>query len=316
MSSAIELISVVVPVYNVAQYLPRCIDSLLKQTYSNIEIIIVNDGSTDTSLDICKKYASLDKRIKIITQGNQGLSVARNTGIKNAQGNYLMLVDSDDYVSPSFCADAVGNQRRYHSDVVIFGYARVTGGQEYQRLIADKQAGELSKEEAMDYSVENSYAWNKLYRKSLFDDIEYPKGRYYEDGFTTYKLFAQAKVISYIPNVNYFYVENGNSIVASKSSKIIADQFEAIANQFDFLHENYPRVFANNINELIIKALRYCTFCPKSYNRGLYKRAYRVLKDNPIPKNIEKRYKVTMGLFKFSAPLALWIFGIQRRRKQ
>lgn len=316
MNAVNEKISIIVPVYNAEKRLSQCIESLLGQDYTNIDIILINDGSVDQSLNICKEYANRDKRIRVISQSNQGPAVAKNSGIDVADGAYLMFVDSDDYVSPSFCSDAIENLKEYNSDIAIFGLARVIGNQTTNYLIKGKKDGLISKPDAMAYSIKNSFPVNKIYRKKVFSNIRYPKGKYYEDSFTTYKLFEAAAVISYTPKVNYFYIASQNSIVVSKSSEIIADQFESIADQFAFFEKKYPQIVEDNINELIIKALRYCTFCPKDYNQALYDRAYKILKSNRIPKNIEKRYKLTMGLFKFSAPLALRIFSIQRMRKQ
>ncbi|MDO4902908.1 MAG: glycosyltransferase [Limosilactobacillus sp.] len=309
-------ISVVIPVYNVAKYFAKCIESIINQSYKNIEIILVNDGSTDNSLEICNQYAAKDDRITVVSQTNQGLSEARNTGIRIAKGPYIMFVDSDDYVPADYCKDAIENVQKFNSDVAIFGYYRVDGQKAHEHKIFDLDDGLISKEMAMESTILYSYAWNKIYKLSLFDEIKYPRAKYYEDSYTTYRLFEKAGKISFINKSNYYYVNTGESIVSNMNEKTISDQFESLYNQFEFFKDSYPDVYNKSKNELIIKALRYMTFCPKSHNLSLYQSAYGVLKNNKIPKNIGMRYKVTMGLFKASAPLAISLFQIQRKRRQ
>ena len=142
------LISVIVPVYNVEKYLDNCVMSILDQDYQNIEIILINDGSTDNSLAICHSYVGKDKRVKLFSQKNQGLSAARNLGIQKANGEFVMFVDSDDYVEPSYCSAALSCQQKYDADIVFFDYKRITNENEIIHSF-EHTSGVVTKEEAI-----------------------------------------------------------------------------------------------------------------------------------------------------------------------
>lgn len=311
-------ISIIVPVYNVQDRLEKCIDSLVNQTFTNIEIILVNDGSTDKSLHICKKYSQVDNRIKLISQKNQGLSKARNTGIENATADLLMFVDSDDYVRKNFCTDAVQNMNKYDSDMVCFGYTRIEKEKNHEIYPYGRNKRKLSKDEVFSKLFTDSYAWNKLYKKSLFDDVSYPVGKNYEDLNTTYRLVEKAETISYCANLNYNYVSSNNSIVSKMDSKNISDQFGAILELADFLQEKHLNIYDSKADELIKFALRYCTYCDSNYNVRYYRRASKILKETRIPQNLDLTHKIVLLMYKFSAPLTerfLLLKRIYRNRR-
>ncbi|WP_295731811.1 glycosyltransferase family 2 protein [uncultured Limosilactobacillus sp.] len=305
-------ISIIVPVYNVQDRLEKCINSLLEQTFTNIEIILVNDGSTDNSLYICKKYFEMDGRIKLISQKNQGLSKARNTGIENATADLLMFVDSDDYVGENFCKDAIYNMNHYDSDMVFFGYTRIENEKISKLLTYGQKDRKLSKDEVFSNLYTDSYAWNKLYKKSLFNTVNYPVGKNYEDLSTTYRLVENTNSISYCAKANYNYVASDSSIVSKMDSKNISDQFGAILGLSDFLKNNYLNIYNDNINELIKFALRYCTYCDSNYNIHYHKRAYDILKRTIVPQNLDLSHKVILLMYKFSAPLTEKLLLLKR----
>lgn len=241
-----ELISVIVPVYQVEKYLERCVDSILKQTYTNIEVILVDDGSKDNSPAICDEYLEKDSRIKVIHKKNGGLSSARNAGIEKAEGDWLMFIDSDDCISLqmiermySICNDN-GNGG---TDIVICGYKRFSDIEEINEheLKKNTQMEVLDSDEAISriYSRGINYvvAWNKIYRRKLFDNIRYKEGKLNEDEFTTYKLFGNANRIIEIHEELYFYFYNGNSITTNQKYIISNDLFEA----FDECIEYYEK---------------------------------------------------------------------------
>ena len=164
------LVSVVVPVYGVEKYVEKCLDSLSHQSYENIEVIVVDDGSTDRSGDICEEFAKKDKRIKVFHKTNGGLSDARNYGIKRAKGEYVCLVDSDDWVKSGFVEKMVNVALRENADIVVCGYndmvpgrITMTGEEATMRLLVEQENVDI-------------IAWNKMYRRSLFDDVSYPEG--------------------------------------------------------------------------------------------------------------------------------------------
>ena len=198
------LVSVIVPVYKVEDVLARCLDSLCRQSLSEIEIILVDDASPDRCGEICETYAKQDKRFRVFhRKENRGLSAARNLGIQYAVSDYLMFVDSDDWVACDFCKDAFETAKQYHADLVMFGYQHVTESG-FNKLkfgsIERSTKNLMSREEAIELTFEEfgMVAWNKLYSKKLFDGIKYPEGYLFEDVATTYKLFWKAVSIFYL----------------------------------------------------------------------------------------------------------------------
>ena len=222
-----SLISVIVPVYRVEKYLERCVKSILSQTYKNLEVILVDDGSPDQCPAICDACAEKDARVKVIHQENKGLSGARNAGIDAASGEYLAFVDSDDYVSPHFIEElyqllqdtgcAIGQCR--------FSYVKGDGLVEEGDSAFCIYRGESLMEQL--YGPEEKatcfvVAWNKLYRAELFKEtgIRYPEGRIHEDEATTYRLFHEAKKLAFLDRALYgYYTENGGSITSVFSAK-------------------------------------------------------------------------------------------------
>ena len=200
------LVSIIVPVYNVEDFLLKCLDSLTVQTYDNIELVIVDDGSTDKSVNICDEFVKSEKRARVFHKKNGGLSSARNFGIKHAKGEYICLVDSDDYVKKEFVESMMDAILGKSADVAICGYNKdvpeervLTGEEAAIRLLISQENMEI-------------IAWNKMYRRGLFDEIEYPEGSNYEDNLTTYKLLSKAKRVIYVARSLYEYVERSGSI--------------------------------------------------------------------------------------------------------
>ena len=191
-----DLITVIIPVFRVEAYLRRCVDSVLAQTYENMEIILVDDGSDDSCPAICDEYAGQDSRVSVIHQKNAGLSGARNAGIEQAKGEYLSFVDSDDYLSPEFLERLYAACVETGSDISVCRWEYVKGG-----AIPEKGKGEThiftGREMLANlYIPDGAYfvvAWNKLYKRELFDTIRYPLGRIHEDEATTYRIYHQVR---------------------------------------------------------------------------------------------------------------------------
>lgn len=211
-----DLISVVVPVYNVEKYLERCVKSIIEQTYMNLEIILVDDGSTDESGTICDRNAARDNRIKVIHQFNGGLSDARNKGISVASGKYICFVDSDDWLNK----DAISRMHylAYTSDadIVDFGYFICDDSSSEPFNYHREDCRIVDKEEALILLAEDikihSFTWSKFYKSELFSDIRFPKGETYEDIKTTYRLFLKASKIYFSNEILYFYYQRKGSI--------------------------------------------------------------------------------------------------------
>lgn len=239
------LCSIIVPIYNVEALLPRCIDSLIGQQYQNIEIILVNDGSTDSSEAVCREFLNRDSRIKLINKENGGLSSARNAGLKLSKGEYIFFVDSDDYVTSDFCSVCVDGFLNHSADVVIFGFNNIFV--DTNKVIEKhcRKSRVISKEEALKGTLIdgyiNSLAWNKAYKRELFDNIKYPEGMVFEDVGTTYKIFNKANTIYISSNITYNY-ELRNGSISNKwwcNDKKINDFFTLRSEQLQFIN-NYP----------------------------------------------------------------------------
>ncbi|MCL2356389.1 MAG: glycosyltransferase [Defluviitaleaceae bacterium] len=213
-----DLISVIIPVYNVENFLQRCLNSVTSQTYTRLEIILVNDGSTDNSGKICDEYAGIDNRIIVIHQENAGLSAARNSGLEIATGSYITFVDSDDWLSP----DCIEILARADGDISVCNPVYVwengkTLSRKYSRreslmpLVMDSvQALRL----LLLQTEFDTSAWAKLYKAKIFQDIRFPVGKKYEDMGTIYKLFYASKKIVYCKVNKYYYFQRDDSISA------------------------------------------------------------------------------------------------------
>lgn len=264
------LVSVIVPVFKAEDYLARCLDSLCKQTLREIEIVLVVDGSPDRCGEICDDYAAKDKRFRVIRhQKNKGLSAARNTGIKEARADYLMFVDSDDYVHEDFCRLPYERAVRNHADLVMFGYQRVCNHiisdnkkTRLQNLDVDLlKSGYKTKCEALDlilWTWVGFAAWKKLYHKDLFNNISYPVGYLYEDVGTTYKTVLQASCIYYLDVALYYKCDRDGSISTLSTKKALQDRFAMALQQYRDLLSwgEYP---SHKLDLFIVNdAMTYC----------------------------------------------------------
>lgn len=220
-----NLISIIIPVYNTEKYLAKCLDSVINQTYSNLEILLINDGSTDNSLDLCKQYADKDYRIKLIDQNNQGISVVRNTGIALAKGAYIGFVDSDDYMELNMFEILMKSMEKEKADIVCCNYKGVDefNNQLYTSCTFDQNTA-ISGVEATKLIFQDkelkSFPWNKLYKKALFNDIYYPEDRIYEDVAATYQLMFKAKKVILLTDCLCNYVQRPTNITSELSSKL------------------------------------------------------------------------------------------------
>lgn len=216
------LISVILPVYNVERYLDRCMESVMHQTYKNLEILLIDDGSTDLSGTICEKYATIDDRVRVIHQKNQGLSAARNKGIIESKGEYITFVDSDDYISCDMIEYLLFLILRFHCRMSLCSHTIVFSKSGKKKSLGDGRETKLSAHDALlsmlyHGNVDTS-AWAKLYKCDLFKTIRYPEGKLFEDIGTTYKFFLESKWIACGFKSKYFYVIRKKSIVTSKFS--------------------------------------------------------------------------------------------------
>lgn len=235
-------ISIVVPVYKVEKYLGRCVESIMNQSYHNLEIILVDDGSPDNSGEICDEYAKRDHRIKVIHQENKGLSGARNAGIDICTGEYIGFVDSDDYIHHQMYEILLNNSLKYNSEISICRILRFFGEKATPPSFSKINLQVLTPQEAlknlhgMDGQV-YTVAWNKLYKRNLFDGLRYPLSKINEDEFLTYKLIDRSNQITMTDEVLYYYFQNGDSITTNEKYLINKDVFEAIEGRKDYFEK-------------------------------------------------------------------------------
>lgn len=260
-----ELVSVIVPVYNVEQYLNKCVDSIINQTYGNIEIILVDDGSADNSGKICDKYSLNDKRVKVIHKSNGGLSDARNRGIDISRGKYLAFIDSDDWIEPDMIEKMYNNAIENNADISICQYEIVRS----REATIDNNPGKTIVYEGTDAilamykeAVFASHACNKLYKRELFAGIRYPVGKLYEDQFTTYKLIWNSKRIVYTEKKYYYYYMRNDSIVNKRFDERDLHVLHATEGVAEFFKVRFKEVvpyiyyaWINNYITMFIKAV-------------------------------------------------------------
>lgn len=254
------LVSIIVPVYNVADYIEKCIDSLINQTYENLEIILIDDGSTDKSGEICDNYALKDKRIIVYHKTNGGLSEARNYGIDRAHGSLLGFVDGDDWIHPQMYEIMCDKLKTEESDVITCWFEQRNEEDFRQEIKEEASSINVDGAEAL-IRIDKTLvvAWNKLYRKEIFNSLRYPVGRLHEDEFVIHKVFRQCKKVTIINKALYYYTIRSNSIVATMTEKRILDALDALKDRIEFADkEKWWEVMPTVING-------YCEYCIERY---------------------------------------------------
>ena len=236
------MITIVVPVYKVEEYLNRCVDSILNQTYTDFELLLVDDGSPDNCGKICDEYAEKDSRIFVIHQKNGGLSDARNTGInwfyEQNRSDYITFVDSDDWLHPDYLKILLNGITENSVKISVCNYKRVTAEtphENYENIVYELTSPENF---LVNHFWQYNYAWGKLYHKSIFDDVRYPIGKNFEDTFTTYKTLHKCKKIAYTELQLYYYLRNEQGITRSPWNPSELVVFDAMQEQMTFYREN------------------------------------------------------------------------------
>jgi len=243
-------VSIIVPVFNTEKYLSKCLLSLIKQTLKEIEIIIVDDGSTDNSANIIKEFQNKDSRIKAIFQENQKQGAARNNGTKLAKGEYIGFVDSDDWVDLDFYEKLYAAAKKYNSDIALAANVRVHEHKIKKRLDINKEEFVIELQEKIDISkqVKNPCPTNKIYRLEVLknNNIVWPEGVYCEDKLFTIKAVYYANGIVTVPKVQYYYYKNPTSTVNNKAKqhllKTKQDKIKAKQDVLDFLKEKKAEI--------------------------------------------------------------------------
>lgn len=245
----LPVITVVVPIFKVEKYLDECVQSILRQTYQNLEIFLVDDGSPDRCGEMCDEFAKKDSRISVIHQKNKGLSGARNSAIDVCTGEYITFVDSDDWISPDMIDQLYkslvleGAQMSCTSPESFYEDGTRTGRNGSDEVLV------YTKEKALDCFLFNDYltpcVWGKLYVKDLWKGVRCPEGKLFEDQFTTYKLIDQCEKIVYCTKPMYHYRKRVGSIGHSSFNKKTYDLYDAIHEEYDFIFTKYGKSVPN-----------------------------------------------------------------------
>ena len=237
------MISVIIPVYNTEKYLPRCIESVLAQTYRNLDIIIVDDGSPDNSGKICDEYAEKDSRVRVFHKENGGLSSARNFGLEKAcekNSEYIGFVDSDDWIEPEMYEQLLKALQEAGADIAICGYVRDADGKPNYKIYRPAANTVYDCQNAIKANLEkkiNNTVWNKLYKTTLFDGIEFPKGKTFEDIATFCKVLYKAEKTVTLAEPFYHWEINPDSITHGHTMNYLIDYWNAYKSRYDFFSE-------------------------------------------------------------------------------
>lgn len=309
-------ISVIIPVYNVEKYIKKCVDSVLCQTYTELEIFLVDDGSPDACPAICDEYAAKDSRVKVIHKPNGGLSDARNAALDVMTGQYVTFVDSDDYLAPDAIETLYAALIKTDADIAVGNMKGVTEDGEISDFYtpAAEETG-LTGEEILS-TLNQPCAQNRLYKKDIFAELRYPKGRLYEDVFIYHGILAQTKKIVLTGTTVYYYLIRGGSIMHGEYNIRFTDIIDAIKGRYEWLDSIGQTKLANEARLFIYSrvAVAYAHLdknIPEHKKRldeitAIYNECYAVLMKSP---DIGTKQKVRLLLLKYCPKLHTELFG-------
>lgn len=257
------LLSVIIPAYNVEEYLPQCINSVLQQTYRNLEIVLIDDGSTDLTGEICDRYAKEDPRIKVLHQANAGVSAARNLGIAHAMGDFITFIDSDDWLNENIYEDCMGELKEHEeTDILEFGYSHIVDGKSYpisgdEEIILDNT---VLKEYVNGLKGIQQLVWNKIFRADIVKSLHFRVGRRFEDDIFVFETLAKCKYYRYIPVLGYNYRrDREDSFMVAQACEKVCDLFLNIEDLTEKLEREGGEltIFANT---LMVQRLMFFSF--------------------------------------------------------
>ena len=295
------LVSVIVPVYKVEPYLERCLDSLVSQMLKEIEIIVIDDGSPDRCGEICDAYAAKDARFRVVHQENRGLSAARNVGIELAQADYLMFVDSDDWVDPEFCRLPYQAAVEHRADLVMFQYFRIENGKE-KLWMPEEPEGFKGQDDGIRIVFQGAgmVAWNKLYHKNLFLEICFPEGRYFEDNAVAHRIIYAAQKIYFLRWPLYNYVIREGSITQAKDHKKYNDQYEMVT----LLCSELVQMGQDEIALKMMRSVYYRYLLGEGRNQEYSRECISfLLHQDPLRNQCTRKRRIMMWLLRYVPPL-------------
>lgn len=254
-------VSIIVPVYNVEKYLKRCLESIVKQTYNNIEIILVDDGSIDQSGTICDNFAKLDNRIKVIHKKNEGLSITRKIGLDLATGKYISFIDSDDFIKYTYIEVLICHCLKYDAQIAQCDYFIGTETS-FKELNKKNSVKVIGRENIFDTRQTKILLWGKIFDKKLFVDIEFPFNKKNEDEFITYKALYSANKIVLTNEKLYYYYQSKNSLYRSETEYYSLDVFEAYEERIEYFTDKKDnKMIEISKKELCIRCMIYYIKC-------------------------------------------------------
>lgn len=240
-----ELVSVIIPVYKVEKYLSKCVESVLSQTYRNLQIILVDDGSPDRCGAMCDDYAERDTRIEVIHKANGGLASARNAGLKSAKGEWIVWVDSDDWIEEDMVEYLLKGVIQNQADVAVCGRYEVYTKKKYKFGVSKVSVSTPEEVLRMLLDTQNrqieNFVWDKMWRKSLYEGILFPEGKVFEDFFVTFRLLERANVIACLPDAKYYYFQRPGSIMQNMSLINKLNRYEAAQTRYDGMIKDWPQ---------------------------------------------------------------------------
>lgn len=296
------LISIIVPIYNVDKYLEECIESLKNQTYKNLEIILINDGSTDNSEQICRKEEKQDNRIVFINKKNGGAASAKNEGLKVAKGDYIAFVDSDDFIEPDMIEYMVNTIKKYNADIIQCSFTNLYKNTEKfkQDTIVEQKISSKDFLELFLTKWDSSLFWNKLFKREVIENIFFTEGRCIDDEFFTYKCVINSKSIVTSNKIVYNYRMRKSGVMKSESS-----QKQILKDRVDYLYERYElvrKIYKDLDKSFLEHLLTYYLIISKDYYvdeklLDYMKNNLKSIKGKIITSNIDIRIK--MQILKF-----------------
>ena len=257
-----EKISIIIPIYNVEQYLEKCIESVIHQTYNNLEIILVDDGSSDKSGEICNQYAMIDKRIRVIHKDNGGISSARNEGLKVATGEYICFMDSDDYLELDMYETLYELIKENDADISMVSFFEEVPNMPAKCKNSMKkhiyEDDVILQELLINKNLQN-VVWNKMFAKKLFEGIVFPEGIIYEDIGTTFYIFEKANKLVYLEVPKYHHIIRNGSAIETKSIKSCIDLLNVIYERYLYIQKMHSALEVYN-------AYSFALYMIKSYS--------------------------------------------------
>ena len=246
------MISVIVPVYKVEPYLQQCVDSILNQTYRDLEVLLIDDGSPDKCGEICDEYEKKDKRIRVFHTENRGLSAARNLGLREAKGDYIGFVDSDDWIEPDMYEELLRRVEETGADIATSGFwVEFSDSSQKSMSSLSVYEGTESLKALLDQKISN-HVWNKLYRKDLLNADPFPDKSNHEDIATMHKFLNAAQVVATVPDSKYHYRQRTDSITKTHTAKNLIAYTDAYIGRYNFLKAEQPGLFLEKSEEIIL----------------------------------------------------------------